>query len=382
MVGALSGDPQHILLAGGGHAHAVALRRLAKQPLPAGIRLTLVSPSTHNLYSGALPGVIAGHWKADSIGVPLRPLCDAAKVQFVQDRLVSIEPDARTARLESGKQVSFDLASLDIGSGIRPLDVPDALDVIVPIRPIGPFLDRWQKTLAEIKAGSAPPSIIVVGAGLAGIEVALAIHYRLQQEGIAAPSIHLVDAGSDIAGSSSPALRRKLARAMRRAKINLILQTRIQTIQDGSVLLSSGESLETSLVVNCAGSAPHGWIGQSGLNTVEGRVEVDACLRSTSHPHIWAAGDTSYFKPKPLEPAGVFAVRAGPVIAENIGRYAQNAGLSEFHPQSDCLKLISLGDQRAVAEKFGFALEAGWLWHLKKKIDFSFLREHNLTPGH
>ena len=78
----------------------------------------------------------------------------------------------------------------------------------------------------------------------------------------------------------------------------------------------------------------------------------------------------------------MFAVRAGPVIAENIGRYAQNAGLSEFHPQSDCLKLISLGDQRAVAEKFGFALEAGWLWHLKKKIDFSFLREHNLTPGH
>ncbi len=382
MVGALNGDPRHILLAGGGHAHAVALRQLAKQPLPSGIRLTLVSPTTHNLYSGALPGVIAGHWAANSIGVPLQPLCDAAKVQFVQDKLVSIQPDARTAMLGSGQRVSFDIASLDIGSGIRRLDIPDALDLVVPIRPIGPFLDKWQKTLAEIKAGSAPPRIIVVGAGLAGIEVTLAIHHRLQQEGIATPSLHLVDAGPDIAGSSSPALRRKLVRALRRANINLVLQTRIQAIQDDAVLLSSGQRLKASLVVNCAGSAPHDWVGQSGLNTVNGRVEVDANLRSTSHPYIWAVGDTSCFKPKPLEPAGVFAVRAGPVIAENISRYAQNAGFAEFHPQSDYLKLVSLGGQRAVAEKFGFALEAGWLWHLKKKIDFSFLREHNLSPGH
>lgn len=382
MVGPLTVNPRHILLAGGGHAHAVALRQLAKNPLLTNIRLTLVSPSTDNMYSGALPGVIAGHWQADSIGVPLQPLCNATGVQFVQGKIVSIDPDSRTASLESGKQVSFDLASLDIGSGIRPLDVPDDLDAIVSIRPISPFLQKWRSTLAQIKGGSAPSNVVVVGAGLAGIEVALAIHYRLQKEGIPAPNVHLIDAGEEIAGSSSPALRRKLVRAMRRAGVDLVLKTRIQAIQNDAVVLSSGESVKTALVVNCAGSAPHDWVRQSGISTVNGRVEVNASLRSTSHPHIWAVGDTSFFKPKPLEPAGVFAVRAGPVIAENIGRYARNAQLAEFHPQSDYLKLVSLGGQRAVAEKFGVTFEAGWVWHLKKYIDFSFLREHSLPPGH
>jgi selenide,water dikinase len=144
------------------------------------------------------------------------------------------------------------------------------------------------------------------------------------------------------------------------------------------VSLSTGETLEATLAVNCAGSAPHDWIGESALSTVQGRVEVDPCLRSTSHTNIWAAGDTSYFKASPLEPAGVFAVRAGPVIAENIQRWSQDRPLTHFNPQSDYLKLVSLGEQKAVAEKFGITLEGGWVWKLKKWIDFSFLRQHSL----
>jgi selenide,water dikinase len=382
MVGPLTVEPRHILLAGGGHAHAVALRNLVKRPPDAGIRLTLVSPTTHNLYSGALPGVIAGHWQAEAIGVPLQPLCQAAGVEFLRDKIVMIDPGGCTATLESGKTIPFDLASLDIGSGIRPLDAEAGHDMIVPIRPITPFLDQWHSSLARIKAGSVPPAVIVAGAGLAGIEVALAIHFRLQQEGIPAARTLLVDPGPQIAASSSGALRKKLGRALQTSGISLALQTRIQTVRGHTVVFSSGAETQAALIVNCAGSAPHDWISETDLTTVGGRIEVDACLRSSSHPHIWAAGDTSHFKPDPLAPAGVFAVRAGSVIAENIRRYSGNGPLSEFHPQSDYLKLVSLGERRAIAEKFGLTLEGGWVWQLKKYIDFSFLREHSLPPRH
>ena len=382
MVGALTGTVRHVLLAGGGHAHAVALRRLSEKPAGGSLQLTVVNPATHNMYSGALPGVIAGHWPADAIGVDIRALCEAAGATFRQDALAGIDPDGRKARLASGEAISFDLLSLDIGSLIRPLSIPDPDGLIVPIRPIGDFLTRWETALSDMQSGRAPPVVMVIGAGLAGIEVCLAIRYRLSQDLPQPAKVFLIDAQSSIAATSHPALRKKLHHALQRAGVTCLTETRLESCKSGTVTLSDGQSAEVALIVNCAGSAPHAWIAETGLNTVNGRVEVDECLRSTSHPDIWAAGDTSYFRAHPLEPAGVFAVRAGPVIAENITRFARGEPLSAFHPQSDYLKLVSLGRRRAIAEKFGITLEAGWVWKLKKSIDFSFLRAHDFSARH
>lgn len=381
MVGTLSDTRRHILLAGGGHAHAVALRLLASKPPAPHVRLTLVSPSPYNLYSGALPGVIAGYWPVDAIAVPLQPLCTATGTNFIQDRVESILPDARIAHLASGKELRFDLMSLDVGSGIRDLNIPGGSKKIVPIRPIAPFLERWDSLLSHLETAKTRQTVLVIGAGLAGIEVSLALDHRLKSKRAASPQVCLVDTAPTIARESAHALRRRLSRTLQKAGIACLLQTRITNISGDTVTLSSGETVQADFIVNCAGSAPHDWVGHTGIKTINGRVEVDEYLRSTSHPHIWAAGDTAYFKPKPLAPAGVFAVRAGPVIAENIRRYSRNSEPYAFRPQSDYLKLVSLGRRRAIAEKFGITLEGGWVWNLKKSIDFSFLRQHSLPPG-
>jgi len=378
-VGALSGQPHHILLAGGGHAHAVALRLLSQTPPKAPVRLTVIAPDTRNLYSGALPGVIAGHWDVNAIGVPLQPLCEAAGADYVQDAVTALDPDKQIAELASGEKIAFDTLSLDIGSAIRQLAIPDSGETVVPIRPIETFLSRWQDAIQRMEAGSVPPTVVVIGAGLAGIEVCLAIHHRLQTVLTEPARICLVDANEAIATASHPTLRHKLEKALSRAGIEVVTGTRLTACENGVVELSSGDRISAALVVNCTGSAPYPWLAETRLKTERGRVVIDACLRSTSHPHVWAAGDTSHFQPHPLEPAGVFAVRAGPVIAENIRRIANGVPLSEFHPQSDYLKLVSLGEKRAVAEKYGLSVEGRWVWHLKKSIDFSFLRAHRLT---
>jgi len=380
-VGALSAQTRHILLAGGGHAHAVALRLLSERPPKTPLRLTVVAPDTQNLYSGALPGVIAGHWPVDAISVPLQPLCKAAGARFVQDAVMALDADKRIARLASGEDIAFDTLSLDIGSGVRQLGIPDPDEIAVPIRPIKTFLSRWQDAIQQMEAGAAPPTVVIIGAGLAGIEVCLAIRHRLQTALTKPARVYLVDASENIAAANHPTLRRKLAKALSRAGVQVLTGTRLTACENGAAELSSGNRIPVALVVNCAGSAPHPWVSETGLKTERGRVEVDACLRSTSHQHVWAAGDTSYFTPHPLEPAGVFAVRAGPVIAENIRRLASGEPLTEFHPQSDYLKLVSLGGKRAVAEKYGLTVTGGWIWRLKKSIDFSFLSAHRLSTG-
>ena len=293
---------------------------------------------------------------------------------------MSIAPEARIAYLSSGEEIHFDLMSLDVGSGVRELNTPGGEEIIVPIRPIAPFLERWNAYLDSLRTSKTPQTIFIIGAGLAGIEVSLALVHRIREKGIQAPHAFLVDRGPMVAESTSPALRRRLNRALKNAGVTSLLQTQLTEISKDAVTLSSGKTLRADFIVNCAGSAPHSWIEQTGIQTANGRIEVDEHLRSTSHPHIWAAGDTAYFKPKPLEPAGVFAVRAGPVIAENIRRYSRDTEPTAFHPQSDYLKLVSLGKCRAIAEKFGITMEGRWIWNLKKSIDFSFLRQHSLPP--
>ena len=78
-------------------------------------------------------------------------------------------------------------------------------------------------------------------------------------------------------------------------------------------------------------------------------------------------------------------MRQGPHLAENLHRWQAGEPLQEFHPQTDYLKLVSLGGREAIAEKAGLALSLPGartlLWHLKKSIDFGFLAANRRAAG-
>ncbi|HPE49690.1 MAG TPA: FAD-dependent oxidoreductase, partial [Hyphomonas sp.] len=223
--------------------------------------------------------------------------------------------------------------------------------------------------------------IVLIGAGLAGLEIALALSYRMSNTpGLHDRSVTIVEAAETILPIGPRALRGTLMRALGRARIVTLTGTEVASHRDNEIQLSTGQRLRPDLVINCTGAAAHAWIAESGLRTTNDFVDVDACLRSTSHPDIWASGDTSHFSRKPVPPAGVFAVRAGSILAQNLCRYADGAELVEYDPQTDYLKLVSLGAKRAVAEKFGVAIRLPGLWHLKRRIDFSFLHSHAFPP--
>ena len=72
-----------VLLIGAGHAHAVLLRSLAKTPLY-GARITLVAPQPTQLYSGMVPGVVAGHYRRAEAEIDFARLSERAYVEIVE----------------------------------------------------------------------------------------------------------------------------------------------------------------------------------------------------------------------------------------------------------------------------------------------------------
>jgi selenide, water dikinase len=123
---------------------------------------------------------------------------------------------------------------------------------------------------------------------------------------------------------------------------------------------------------------------RSNLDVLDNNFRVNDFLQSTSHPNVFGGGDciTMETYSKAVHPdiqkrnfppkAGVYAVRAGPFIAQNIASYVAGTNfrpLQKYVPQSSFLALLMTGDGSAIGTKFGIAFCGKWVWHMKDHID-------------
>ncbi|MDW7748320.1 FAD-dependent oxidoreductase, partial [Halomonas sp.] len=170
-----------IVLVGGGHTHVGVLKRFAMKPEP-GVRLTLICRDTHTPYSGMLPGYVAGHYTYDEVHVDLRRLAEYAGARFFRDEAIGIDHDARTVLCRSRPPVPYDWMSINIGSTPRVDAVSGAGEHAVPVKPIHQFNDRWETLLRRIEEHPGRTRVAVVGGGAGGVELLLAMQYRLGRE--------------------------------------------------------------------------------------------------------------------------------------------------------------------------------------------------------
>jgi selenide,water dikinase len=364
---------KELLLIGGGHSHALVLRRWGMRPVP-GVRLTLVSPEATAPYSGMLPGHVAGHYPREALDIDLVRLARFAGARFIPARVVGLDPEAREARLSSGRRVPYDIASLDIGITSHMDGLPGFAEHGVPAKPLGPFAERW----ADAVAGTGRLRLAIIGGGVAGSEIAMACAHRLREAGREA-EITLVDRGRMLAPVPASA-RTRLIAALDRWGVTRIEGDAPVEVLAGAVMLESGRRVAAELVIGAAGAAPQGWLTETGLDLHDGFVTVNEHLRSTSHPTVYAAGDCAHFAPDPTPKAGVYAVRAAPVLARNLAADLAGRQRRAFRPQKDFLKLISMGGKMAVAEKRGLSISGPALWRWKDRIDARFMEKLRDLP--
>lgn len=357
---------RHLILAGGGHAHLFVLERLAREQL-ADLRVTLVNPDPWQYYSGMIPGWLAGYYRLDECRIDLRRLAARAGISFFQKRLGAVDPVSRSVTLDDGSILEYDLLSLDIGSETQLGELGDCAANLLSVKPLPEFQSRWQ-TLKREATKKPNLSIVVIGAGAAGVELACAIRQALP-----GGSVTLVAGEDGLLVDHNAGVRRRAAFAMQRLNISVRDLTAVSVTD--TVSLADGQTIPADLVIAATGARAPGWLRATGLALdKEGYVLVDSFQRSLSHPEVFAAGDVCARSDLQLQRSGVHSVRAGPVLAHNLSGALNGSELRSFYPRGRTLYLLSTGDKRAIASWGRWSAEGRWVWHWKNAIDRRFVR--------
>jgi pyridine nucleotide-disulfide oxidoreductase family protein len=337
---------KRVLLIGAGHGHLVVLRSLAEKPLY-GARITLVTPHAQQVYSGMLPGLLAGHYRRARTQIDVAALAERAYVEFEQGEVERFDAGRRLATLKDGRSFGYDTASLNAGSMID-TSLPGAQHALA-VKPFERFLSQLR--VAE--------RVAVVGAGAAGAEIAMALRHRGAQ----------VTLYSE-APLQPPALAERAVAQLRKRKVDYRPGMAVTAIEPGPVVIAGAARQGFDLVVLATGAAPLPWLKAAGLASDErGFALVHPTLQSVSHPEVFVLGDCATLRDSPHPKSGVYAVRHGESLVANLRRLFSAEALQPYVPQKRALLLLSCGARYAIAQRGGWSAQGRTLWWLKDRID-------------
>ena len=363
-----------LVLVGGGHTHVHVLKSFGMKPMP-GVRLTLIGRDVKTPYSGMIPGFVAGHYTFDECHIDLAWLCASTGARLVRGEATGIDRASRQVRLKDGSAVSYDLLSIDVGSAPNLETIPGARQWATPVKPIAELGRHWMAFLARMKSWLGPLNVTVIGGGAGGVELALAIDHRLRQAAKGAQVQVTLATKDEILTGHAVAARRKIQAIFRRRGLQLLEKAATVRIERGAVQLESGKWLQSDAVFVVTEASAAEWFATTGL-PLDGRgfLAVADTLRSTGDERIFAVGDCATVLKHPRPKAGVFAVRQGPPLAENLRRVVLDQAPEPFVPQARYLSIIGTGDGRAVATRGSWAIEGAWVWRWKNHVDRKWMR--------
>ena len=350
----------HLVLAGGGHSHALLLHRWAMRPdlRPQGL-ITLVSRHSTALYSGMVPGLVAGHYSRDEVALDLRQLSDKAGVALLVAEITGLDPIQQRLHLQDRPSLAYNRLSLNVGS-VTTLERNAPHNSEIAIKPLEPAL----KALLEEQHSSCSESPVqLLGSGLAAIELAFAIRHRWPQRPVALHA-HL------------DRIPRALQRALEATCIRLCSSSEPFESKQNPALNADAEP---ALNLRCTGSQAPAWLASSGLPTDDrGRVLTTATLEVIGHTGLFATGDCAVINHDRRPPSGVWAVRAAKPLARNLEASSRNQPLRRWQPQARAVQLLGSfqADQRPTAWALWGPWLIGphpWLWQWKQHIDRQFI---------
>jgi len=377
---------KRVLIVGGGFAGmyaAMEMKRLAD----AGHRITLVSAENFMQYQPFLPEVASGTIDPRAVVVPLRSVLK--HVNVVVGEVTTIDHVARHAELMirdgSTVGIDYDIVVLAAGSWSRVLPVPGLAERGIGFKTVQEAIYLRNHVLSRLDIAAetedaehrdAALTFVVVGAGYAGVE-ALGELEDLARDAMRSYPAHrrntmrwvLVEASDRILPELPPDLAAYARDHLRERGIEVLVGTRLESADEGTIRLSDGQTFAADTLVWTAGVKPAPIAASAGLPLSEhGRVSVDDHLRVIGVADAWAAGDIAAVPDRTTgglaPPTAQHAIREGRQLGRNLTALILGGELRPFEWRN-VGGVCSLGRYKGVANVMGVKVKgfAGWLLH-------------------
>lgn len=344
------------------HAYGAIVRRLRGELRRGEVEIVVISADTVHNFHGFTGEVVAGLLP---IGLTQTPLAEAMpKARVLHARVTHVDLTTRTVRFTGG-ELTYD--ALVVGTGGRePLDAVDGLAGNgLTLRGPGDLADLLQR----VRVVDAP--VVVVGGGLAGVELAAALAARVAQVVLVQSADRVVPA----LHAEHPRLAARCTAELTRLGVDVRTGVRVDAVDDDSVTLSDGSEIRTHVVLATTGQRA---VALPGLDSLprddRGRLVTTRDLLVA--PDVWSAGDAaSVAHPRsglPVTANALWAIKAGDQVGRNVAHTLRGRAGKPFR-YLGLGQAASFGVGRGVADLYGFPL-TGWVaWLMRVGFFLRFM---------
>jgi NADH dehydrogenase len=378
--------PFDVVIAGGGFGGLYAARRLERRLPRHSARITVVADVNFLLYTPLLPGAAAGTLEPRHVVVPLREELEWAELMLA--RVTGADPGVNELYVrtldERDETLRYDQLVVAVGSVSRVLPVPGLAEHALGFKTLADAVALRNRVLLNLEIAESLPddaarrdylTFVFVGAGYAGVEgfaelqdYVADIIDEYPRCRIVGTRWILVEAQDRIMREIPASLAEVAAKELRRRGMEIRTGTTLESMDERSAVLSTGERIPTRLVCWTAGVRTPGVVRQLGLPLGRGdRIETDATMRVKGWDNVWAIGDAAAI-PDPAQRRRAaapqtcqHAIREGRVVGSNVASVLAGRKPRPFRYRTLGV-FVDMGQHKAVATVLGLRLRGFLAW--------------------
>jgi NADH dehydrogenase len=379
---------RRVVIVGGGFG-GVRCARTLRRRLARDCEVVLFNHENHMVFHPLLPEVAGASINADAVAAPLRQMlrgvhCRTETVRDINLRARTVEyesHDGQTLRLD------YDHVVVACGRSVNRGMVPGMSDHSFALKTVGDAMSLRSHVIQQLENAevcSDPArrrwylSIVVVGGGFSGVEVAGELNDLIRTSRRFYPnvreeevSVTLLHSGDHLLPEISADLRTFAQQKMQQAGITVLLRARVAAATAEGVWLSDERQVAGATVVCTIGTRTPLLVERLESPKEKGSLLTEPDMRLRGEAHAWAIGDcarvVNALDNGVCPPTGQFAERQGRQVAENIVRTmrGESTRAFAFKPLG---QLCAIGGRNAVAEIAGVKLSGFPAWFMWRSV--------------